>query len=610
MTSGFDFGNWTIDGGNNEETDYPQVEESSENKEFVLDFSKLDENQEFVLDHDEDDDDYADPVTEQYERFLESNPEEEDSETFHNEANSSEENKSVEEKSSDHSSKEVSDNSEIPGHTTWESMLDDLMDHEEVADESAYEKSSDTESPDNEDHESAKRTFTGSTMPELSQEQKDILQANKNEKARLKKKKQDLLAPNAERAKKIKKASRKQKKRKHAESELGKNKSTVIEVDNTGKPVRPGHSAPGRPKKSVGESKLNDKEKEFFANLRINYMRRDAFAQAAALLGKRPENEWEERKRLARIKQGIAGVQGMKKNNKFRPGVNDFKTLDFLAMFKYASIPTLALLCGVLESTQSMRMNRLLEAGFVKCEEIYGVGKLWYISKIGMLIAGHELPHTTKRKINISMIAHQFVVNHIAAALWSGGINVLDEEGAPFYNRDGNLGEKLVSELMITSNFSRVAGMSKAIYYREIMLGNIKKSFKIWESQGKKGPSPEFLNGNEYMWALIPPASLNLNYHFPDLVIPRERTPEGKPQSVAVEIELSNKSLESYVRTLSAYRMDKVFYSKVVWVVGNKGSAKKLEDAAKIAGLWDEGRIEIVPILTHDGVYTGNLWEL
>jgi hypothetical protein len=113
------------------------------------------------------------------------------------------------------------------------------------------------------------------------------------------------------------------------------------------------------------------------------------------------------------------------------------------------------------------------------------------------------------------------------------------------------------------------------------------------------------LLGNEFMWTLIPPYALRLAYHVPDLVVKRPRKANGDPASIAVEIELANKPFELYERALSAYSYDSLLYEQVIWVVKSRGAAKKLEKAAAKNGLLDEGRIDIVPIYTEDGVFKG-----
>ena len=117
------------------------------------------------------------------------------------------------------------------------------------------------------------------------------------------------------------------------------------------------------------------------------------------------------------------------------------------------------------------------------------------------------------------------------------------------------------------------------------------------------GESPEFQIGNEYMWALLPPASLRKAYHIPDLVVKRQRNDDGSPESIAVEVEISNKDMDSYEKVLRAYRADDRIFKKVVWVCKSIGPARKLETIAKNIGLWQEGRIEILPVITEHGIF-------
>jgi hypothetical protein len=366
--------------------------------------------------------------------------------------------------------------------------------------------------------------------------------------------------------------------------------------------------------------KLNGKELEFFRKNEALKSSRDRDTSAALL--RRPigviETEKERLERIRRITRALGGQSAMRRNSGFKFGEKDRQTLEFLAMFRYATAKQLARMFSLQESTMYKRLKKLRLQGLVIDRDLYGAKPIWFLTSAGMMISGFELPHITEARITFSMLPHQFTVNNIAANLWGANVNVLNDPSYPQKNRQNEKGqwvpgEMLCSELEIQSSFGRVKMFEKSDVYRSQILGVIDQAFQEWEQSGgvNYGPSPEMIYGNEYMWALMPPYSVKLAYHVPDLVVKRERNPDGSPNSIAVEAEISNKSTLSYEKTLLAYKLDTRLYGKVVWVCKSKGPAQKLEKIAKNIGLWQEGRIDIVPIYTEDGVFMGrDLWTL
>jgi len=332
------------------------------------------------------------------------------------------------------------------------------------------------------------------------------------------------------------------------------------------------------------------------------------------------ENPTQKKEREARINRALSGgsiAQGAKS----RLTEKDYRVLQFMALFKFVSERQIGKLLQCAEITAYKRLNELRKHGLTKGFKTLGVkGSVWVLTETGMDLSGFDLPRGTEAALTLSMVSHQFTVNHVAAHLWAGGANVLREKNFPqrnLPNGKGELefGEQIISELQIQSAFGKVRGSNRADAFVPQVKKHLAGQFDDWQRAGGTsfGPSPELQRGNEYMWTLFPPVSNRLNYHVPDLVVARPRTADGKPQSIAVEIELRTKADDtSYERTLDAYRVDDSIYRKVVWVCRLKGTAEKLARIAKSNGLADQGRIEIVPIYMSDGSrFTGkDTWSL
>ena len=108
------------------------------------------------------------------------------------------------------------------------------------------------------------------------------------------------------------------------------------------------------------------------------------------------------------------------------------------------------------------------------------------------------------------------------------------------------------------------------------------------------------------MWVLYPTSQLTLSYHVPDLVVKRERGPNGEPRSIAVEMERYDKYPDRYDKIMLAYKLDEYLYEKVIWITPNTRVARALEEAAKSVGFEN---YSIIPIITETGTYNkADIW--
>lgn len=366
---------------------------------------------------------------------------------------------------------------------------------------------------------------------------------------------------------------------------------------------------------------LNGAELEFF--------RENETSRRAVLLGDnsldylRPglgveEGDEERKKRIEKVTQAVFGRDAFRRNSKKRWGRKHQEFLEFLAKFKYATPRHLSKMFSESPVTSQKRLKELRSYGLVIDKKILGGEPLWFLTDAGMLLSGYDMVKVTESRITYTMLPHQYAVNHIAANLWGAGVNVLNEDEYPLLNRIDLLGKEqygdnVVSEQEIQSSFGKLKLFSKADVYLPTLKASIERKTNKWKELGgvEFGPSPEFQQGNEYMWAIFPPAVVKLAYHVPDLVVARPRNADGSPNSVAVELEIQNKPIESYRKALTAYRYATHTYKQVVWVCQKSSSAKKIRDLASEMGMLKSGALRIVPIVTQDGIFKGrDLWTL
>ena len=366
---------------------------------------------------------------------------------------------------------------------------------------------------------------------------------------------------------------------------------------------------------------LNGAELEFF--------RENETSRRAVMLGDgsldylRPglgveESDEDRKKRVEKVTRAVFGRDAYKRNAKKRWSRKHQEFLEFLAKFKYATPRHLSKMFSEAASTSQKRLKELRSYGLVIDKKILGGEPLWFLTDAGMLLSGYDLAKVTEGRITYTMLPHQYAVNHLAANLWGAGINVLNEDVYPLLNRVDLLGKEqygdyVVSEQEIQSSFGKLKLFSKADVYLPTLKAAIERKNKQWVDAGGAGfgPSPEFQQGNEYMWAIFPPAIVKLAYHVPDLVVARQRNEDGSPNSIAVELEIQNKPIESYRKALTAYRYASHTYKQVVWVCQKASSAKKIRELALEMGMIESGALRIVPIVTQDGIFKGrDLWTL
>lgn len=321
------------------------------------------------------------------------------------------------------------------------------------------------------------------------------------------------------------------------------------------------------------------------------------------------------------LKMGALGEERFFKGKRFRATVGDLDILIFLAKFKFASVRILSRLRSEPQPQTWRKLNRLKRGGLVYDTEVIGMGTIWTLTEIGMSFAGYDFRTWRQNAPKVSTLPPLIGINHIAACLWNNEQNVLALDDFPSCNRMVHKagkeslvqGESLVSELELRSSLSKEIKPTFAPtpdgynYYGQV--GEAARAlFHEWDSQGRKGVSPEFEIGQEFCWVLFPNSNLTQTFHVPDLVVARQRDEDGRPRSIAVELELHAKSIKRYKGILMAYKLDKHLYEKVVWVTNNNSIAKKIITAAEEVGLT---KFDVVPAINENGIYRNrDIWHI
>lgn len=354
-------------------------------------------------------------------------------------------------------------------------------------------------------------------------------------------------------------------------------------------------------------AEFTEEEKIIMNNLGLNNEQLSSIMKSQELSRKQKE---------ALIGLGRYGAEKYFKGRKYKTTVGDQALLEFLIKFKFANTRILRWVSNEPQGRTWRKLNRLRNSGLVESKTIIGIPDLWGATPSGVGVAGYPYQPGLRPMPKMLTISASLGINYIAACLWFNTINVLNLLDFPASNRpialqedgvDRVRGEDLVSELEIRSSLGKEINPhsttmktlgDERLY--DVIASNVRGEFEKWVSGGKVSTSPEFQLGNEYMWVLYPTSQLTLSYHVPDLVVRRERGPNGEPKSIAVEMERYDKSSDRYDKIMLAYKLDEYLYEKVIWITPNTRVARALEAAAKQVGF---DRYSIIPIITETGTY-------
>lgn len=264
-----------------------------------------------------------------------------------------------------------------------------------------------------------------------------------------------------------------------------------------------------------------------------------------------------------------------KVNKKVVLNERDYIMMSFMTRYRYCYSDQLSRLVGAENKDVRARLSKLEKEGFIRREVITRGQDLWLTRKAGLQMIGSPYSAINKGQVSTLYIQHTIGVGNLGVELemLGEGKNILGEPDFPKMNRypygiyNPDEAPSLTGEMTVTEREIRSSN-------RVLKGGNSETTLDLKnkvEAAVLNHSAPERLEGNEWMFVVY-----GKGEHFPDLVIHRGRSPEGKPQHIAVELELTAKDLPSWRRILKWYRDYGIMYGKVYYFTHNRTIATRL----------------------------------
>lgn len=349
----------------------------------------------------------------------------------------------------------------------------------------------------------------------------------------------------------------------------------------------------------------------------------------------------------------------------FVPTDTDRRIWDYLALFRFATRSDVVRVGGWHGgyARQAPRIVRYGDLGLIIAERV-PLSTLDYIQLThdGMIMSSYDfLPDPSPTEATRGDRSHSLGLSSLASQLLTPSreydqpghdlLGVGDREWADLRAEIRRGDAKVIGETIYRSAWSRMRsdsharGRSQSAVTDPRVATLMGRIFREWKSKGgAKGDTlewvcadPESRGEFAWLWMIyggeavrggerdthgrprhIPPSEratdergkiipqpgddIITRDHPPDMVIARHRTPGGgRPRSLAIELELTGKSVADYKATMSSYMSGngKILYSKVIWLVVQASVANMIRTGATWAGAV-EGRDYIIAPVSNE----------
>lgn len=255
-----------------------------------------------------------------------------------------------------------------------------------------------------------------------------------------------------------------------------------------------------------------------------------------------------------------------KRKRRFVLTERDVAILTLLGKYRFGYRSQIERFCDTKDL--SRRLTQLANAGYLRNEMITQTQALWTPTQLGLDAADLDVPVLAGGRIAPSTIAHTVGLLNIGMELEMGRKDsvLLGDPDWPYkYRRYENQstglleylpGETIITERMITQSHNQ----RKNLYDGD--LDRVRKEIdKVMSAKpNRSGYGAEAEEGDEFMYVMHAPG----RQHTPDMVLQRPRDPKtGLSQHVAIELELSSKTVREWRNILTMYAQSKTFQTVV-----------------------------------------------
>lgn len=298
--------------------------------------------------------------------------------------------------------------------------------------------------------------------------------------------------------------------------------------------------------------------------------------------------------------EGDEGVELRRSSRGIRITDRDLQMVNFLARFRFATGIQMARYVDSSKKAVTQRLGALSKAGLVRKEEVTRGQTLWTPTAWGLSTVDLDF-RVIQSGISPVTIGHTLGLVNIAIELETGASNILRLPEGVQHNRVLPTGEVVLGETLVTEREMRQEenrlkkNVARADYERAFT-----RELRAWRDAGSQGLSPEHRVGNEgmlIMWG----TRQGQKDHVPDLVVSRDRLPNGFGGNFAIELELNRKSKKEWERILVQYKEREDLYAHVFYFTHKRNIKDDLEEAAQKVGLTQQGRFTVLPYKPQEG---------
>lgn len=257
------------------------------------------------------------------------------------------------------------------------------------------------------------------------------------------------------------------------------------------------------------------------------------------------------------------GAVGKKRVRRFTLNERDVAIIRLLGKYRFGYRTQVERYCD--RKDLSRRMTQLANAGYLRNEMVTQTQALWTPTQAGLDVAGLDVPALTHGKITPTTIGHTVGLLNLGIDLEMGtkDNNILKDPRWPYaYRREMNddgtyrmeMGETIVTERMIVQSYNR----AKALYTEKEMKHQLEEALNWKPKHGAdtlQSFGPEAKEGNEWMFVIFSPSKT----HTPDMVLVRPRNQDGSCNHIAIELELTPKSIPEWRRILSSFKGSRMY---------------------------------------------------